>query len=42
LDKGEIERRAQQLSGRNNAQVMALRERRDPNGKLVAYEVDIR
>src|SRR2546427_12581141 len=27
LDKGEIERRAKQLSGRSNAQVMALGER---------------
>ena len=42
LDKGEIERRAKQLSGRANAQVMALRERRDESGKLIAYEVDIR
>src|SRR2546430_7004522 len=42
LDKGEIERRAQQLSGRANSQVMALRERRDANGRLIAYEVDIR
>ena len=42
LDKGEIERRAKQLSGRANAQVMATRERRDESGKLIAYEVDIR
>src|SRR3989475_3260673 len=42
LDKGEIERHAKQLSGRANAQVTALRERRDANGKLIAYEVDIR
>lgn len=41
-DKGEIERRAKQLSGRSNAQVMALREQRDAGGKLIAYEVDIR
>lgn len=41
-DKGEIERRAKQLSGRANAQVLALRERRDGTGKLIAYEVDIR
>ena len=41
-DKGEIERRAKQLSGRANAQVMALREQRDAGGKLIAYEVDIR
>jgi hypothetical protein len=42
LDKGEIERRAKQFSGRANAQVMATRERRDESGKLIAYEVDIR
>ena len=42
LDKGEIERRARQLSGRANAQVIAMRERRDATGKLIAYEVDIR
>ena len=42
LDKDEIERRTKQLSGRPNAQVMALRERRDATGKLIAYEVDIR
>jgi len=41
-DKREIERRAKQLSGRANAQVMALRERHDATGKLIAYEVDIR
>ena len=41
-DKGEIERRAKQLSGRANAQVIAMRERRDETGKLIAYEVDIR
>src|SRR5438876_12265642 len=42
LDKGEIERRAGQLSGRANAQIVALRERRDESGRLIAYEVDIR
>jgi hypothetical protein len=42
LDKGEIARRAKQLSGRVNAQVIALRERRDESGKLIAFEVDIR
>ena len=41
-DMGEIERRAKQLSGRANAQVIATRERRDESGKLIAYEVDIR
>jgi hypothetical protein len=41
-DKGAIEKQARQASGKTNAQVVALRERRDPNGKLIAYEVDIR
>jgi len=41
-DKGEIERRAKQAAGRNDGQVMAVRERRDGSGKLIAYEVDIR
>jgi hypothetical protein len=42
LDRGEIEQRAKQLSGRANAQVIAMRERRDATGKLITYEVDIR
>jgi hypothetical protein len=42
LDKGEIEQRAKQLSGRAGVQVIAMRERRDATGKLIAYEVDIR
>jgi hypothetical protein len=42
LDKTEIERRAKQLSGRPDAAVTAVRERRDDSGKLIAYEVDIR
>ena len=42
LDKGELERRARQLSGRTNVRVIAMRERRDESGKLIAYEVDIR
>ena len=41
-DKGEIERRAKQAAGRSDGQVMAVRERRDGSGKLIAYEVDIR
>ena len=41
-DKGEIERRAKQAAGRNDGQVIAVRERRDGSGKLIAYEVDIR
>ena len=41
-DKGEIERRAKQVSGRVDVQVIAIRERHDQTGKLIAYEVDIR
>ena len=41
-DKSEIERRAKQAAGRNDGQVIAVRERRDGSGKLTAYEVDIR
>ncbi len=41
-DKGAIEKQVRQASGKTNAQVVAMRERRDPNGKLIAYEVDIR
>ena len=42
LDKGEIERRARQRSGRANTQVTLVRPLRDATGKLIAYEVDIR
>ena len=42
LDKTEIERRARQLAGRPDGSVVAVRERRDDSGKLIAYEVDIR
>jgi hypothetical protein len=41
-DRSEIERRAKQASGRTDASVIAVRERRDDTGKLTAYEVDIR
>jgi hypothetical protein len=41
-DRGEIETRTKQLAGRANVQLIAIRERYDPNGKLIAYEVDIR
>jgi hypothetical protein len=40
-DRSEIERRARQALNRPDAQVMGVRERRE-DGKLVAYEVDIR
>jgi hypothetical protein len=42
MDRGEIERRAKQRSGRANSQVALPRELRDQAGKLIAYEVDIR
>ena len=42
LDKSEIERRAKQLPGRANAEIIVIREQRDSTGKLIAYEVDIR
>jgi hypothetical protein len=41
-DKAAIGKQATRASGKANAQVVAVRERRDPNGKLIAYEVDIR
>ena len=42
LDRANIERQARLISGRPEAQVSAVRERRDNLGKLIAYEVDIR
>lgn len=41
-DKGKIERRVRQLTGRAETEVKEVRERRDTSGKIVAYEVDIR
>jgi hypothetical protein len=41
-DKGEIERRAKLAADRSDGQVVAVRERCDASGKLIAYEVDIR
>jgi len=41
-DRSEIGRLAKQAAGRSDAQVLAVRERRDGSGKLTAYEVDIR
>ncbi|MCU1264441.1 MAG: hypothetical protein JWM21_759 [Acidobacteria bacterium] len=41
-DKGQLEQRVRVLTGRANAQVMAVRPRLDSEGKTVAYEVDIR
>jgi hypothetical protein len=42
LDRAEIERRVRTLTGHQEAQVVDTRERRDPGGKLIGYEVDIR
>jgi hypothetical protein len=41
-DREGIERRAREVAARPGGRVTAVRERRDANGKLVAYEVDIR
>lgn len=41
-DRSEIERRVRVVTNRSDAEVVAVRERRDPSGKLVALEVDIR
>ena len=41
-DWSVLEQRARQVAGRVDAEVTALRERRDANGMVIAYEVDIR
>ena len=41
-DRSEVEHQAKMLTGRVDAQVTAVRERRDESGKIIAYEVDIR
>ena len=41
-DKDSIERQAKEVAARPRGRVIAVRERRDGEGKLVAYEVDIR
>jgi hypothetical protein len=41
-DRDGIERRAKEVAARPEGRVTAVRERRDGEGKLVAYEVDIR
>lgn len=41
-DRGEFERQARAVTGRAAAEVVAVRERRDASGRLIAYEVDIR
>lgn len=41
-DRSVIERRAKDVAGKPDGHVTAFRERRDTEGKLIAYEVDIR
>jgi hypothetical protein len=41
-DREGIERRAKEVAARPTGRVIAVRERRDASGKLIAYEVDIR
>jgi hypothetical protein len=41
-DTSEIERRVRAVTGRADAVVTAIRERRDDTGKVIGYEVDIR
>jgi hypothetical protein len=41
-DTGQLERRVQVLTGRSDAHIVAVRPRRDQDGKTVGYEVDIR
>jgi len=42
LDRAEIERRVKSITGHEETEVLNTRERRDSNGKLIGYEVDIR
>jgi hypothetical protein len=42
MDTAQIERRARQLSGHPDAQVTRIQERRDADGRLIGYDVDIR
>ena len=41
-DTHEIERRVRLITGRADAQVVSVSQRRDANGKVIGYEVDIR
>ena len=41
-DREGIERRAKEVAARPAGRVIAVRERRDASGRLIAYEVDIR
>jgi hypothetical protein len=42
MDRGEIERRVRNMTGRPEIEVTDVRERRDASGHIVAFEVDIR
>ena len=42
MDTGVIEGRARQLSGHPEAQITRVQERRDSDGRLIGYDVDIR
>ncbi|HYE64349.1 MAG TPA: hypothetical protein VD966_02130 [Pyrinomonadaceae bacterium] len=41
-DRGEIERRVRAITGRPGAEVLEIRTQLDAQGKIIAYEVDIR
>jgi hypothetical protein len=42
LDRAHLEQRVRTLSGRSDAQIVALRKVQDKDGKTVGYQVDIR
>jgi hypothetical protein len=41
-DRGQIEQRVRTLTGRSNAEVVAVRKVVGPNGQTVSFEVDIK
>ena len=41
-DKGQIEQRVKQLTGRMDVEVLAVRKVLDPEGRTRSFEVDIR
>jgi hypothetical protein len=42
LDRPQLEQRVRSLSGRSDAQIVAVRKVLDKDGKTVGYQVDIR
>ncbi len=42
LDKPRLEQRVRTLSGRSDAQIVAVRKVLDQDGKTIGYQVDIR